>query len=94
MAKAIVQHHVEDYDRWYPVFKEHGEVRRQHGATGHTIYRASDDPNALVIVNDFASVEEARAFSTDPSLKDAMSRAGVDSAPQVWICDEAESERY
>ena len=94
MAKAIVQHHVEDYDRWYPAFKEHGEVRRANGATGHAIYRASDDPNTIVIVNDFATVEGARAFSTDPSLKDVMARAGVDSAPQVWICEEAESERY
>ena len=59
-----------------------------------TIYRASDDPNTIVIVNDFATVEGARAFSTDPSLKDVMARAGVDSAPQVWICEEAESERY
>ena len=44
MAKAIVQHHVVDYDRWYPVFTEHEAVRRQHGATGHSIYRAVADP--------------------------------------------------
>jgi hypothetical protein len=94
MATVIVQHHVADYDLWHPVFKEHGELRRSHGATTHTIYRASDDPNTVVIVNDFATVEGARAFSTDPSLKDAMERAGVDSAPQVWICDEVESETY
>lgn len=35
MTKVIVQHHVADYDRWYPVFTEHGDVRRQYGATGH-----------------------------------------------------------
>jgi voltage-gated potassium channel Kch len=94
MAKAIVQHHVEDYDRWYPVFKEHGEIRRSHGATGHAILRATDDPNTLVIVNDFSTVEGARAFATDPSLPDVMQRAGVDGAPQVWICEEEESETY
>ena len=94
MAKVIVQHHVEDYDRWVPLFKEHGEVRRANGATGHTVHRAVDDPNLVIIVNDFATAEGAQAFMTDPSLKDVMARAGVDSAPQVWIVEEAESERY
>lgn len=94
MVKVIVQHHVEDYDRWYSVFKEHGEVRRSNGATGHAIFRVSDDPNTIVIVNEFSTVEGARAFATDPSLPAAMQRAGVDGAPQVWICDEEESETY
>ena len=94
MVKVIVQHHVEDYDRWYPVFKEHGDIRRAHGATGHAIFRATDDPNTVVIVNDFSTVDGARAFATDPSLPAVMQRAGVDGAPQVWICDEEESETY
>jgi len=94
MAKVIVQHHVEDYDRWHPVFKEHGEARRGNGATGHTIHRGVEDPNVVIIVNDFATTEGARAFLTDPSLKDVMARAGVHGEPQVWIVEEAESERY
>ncbi len=94
MVKAIVQHHVADYDRWYPVFTEHGEVRRKYGATGHSINRGVDDSNSIVIVNDFATLEGARSFATDPSLPEVMHRAGVDSAPNVWIVDEAEAERY
>ena len=61
MAKVIVQHHVADYDRWFPVFNEHEAARRQHGATGHSIGRDVSDPNTIVIVNDFATVEGARA---------------------------------
>jgi quinol monooxygenase YgiN len=94
MAKVIVQHHVADYDRWFPVFIEHGEVRRRHGATGHTVYRTAADPNTVLIVNDFASVADAQAFLQDPSLPEAMARAGVDVAPQVWIVDEAHAATY
>ena len=94
MVKVIVQHHVADYDRWYPAFTEHGDVRRKHGATGHSISRAVADPNSLVIVNDFATLEGAQAFSVDPSLPVVMQQAGVDSAPQVWIVEEAETKRY
>jgi hypothetical protein len=94
MAKVIVQHHVEDYDRWYPVFVEHGQVRREYGATGHRVNRAADDPNNLIVVNDFATMEGARSFMNDPSLKEAMGRAGVNSEPQVWLADEADAQSY
>jgi hypothetical protein len=94
MAKVIVSHHVTDFDQWYPVFEEHGEVRRTHGATGHTVNRSVEDPNQLVIVNDFATVEDARAFMGDPSLPDAMQRAGVDGTPTIYLVDEVEDVRY
>lgn len=94
MTKVIVQHRVVDYDRWYPVFTQHGDVRRQHGATGHSINRELADPNSLVIVNDFATLEGARAFTQDPSLPAAMAQGGVDGPPQVWIVDEAEARQY
>jgi uncharacterized protein (DUF1330 family) len=94
MAQVIVRHHVEDYERWFPVFEEHGDVRRSHGGTGHTVYRGAMDPNDLTVVNDFATLEGARQFLDDPSLKEVMGRAGVDSDPEVWICDQADSARY
>jgi hypothetical protein len=94
MTKVIVQHHVADYDRWYPVFTKHEDVRRRHGATGHSIGREVEDPNSVVVVNDFATLEGARAFSQDPSLPEAMEQGGVAGPPQVWILDEAEARRY
>jgi heme-degrading monooxygenase HmoA len=94
MAKAIVQHHVVDYDRWFPVFTEHQAVRQAHGATGHTVSRAVADPNTIVIVTDFATLEGAQAFTQDPSLRAAMERGGVDGAPQVWIVEEADAKQY
>jgi heme-degrading monooxygenase HmoA len=94
MAKVIVQHHVADYEHWLPGFTEHEAVRRQHGATGHTVYREVVDPNSVVVVTDFATLDGARAFTQDPSLKEVMARAGVDSSPQVWIVEEAGSRTY
>jgi len=94
MAKVIVQHHVVDYDRWLPVFTEHQAVRQSHGATGHSVNRAVEDPNTIVIVNDFATAEGARAFMQDPSLPAAMERGGVDGAPQVWLVEEADAKQY
>lgn len=94
MTRVIVQHHVADYDRWYPVFTEHESVRRQHGATGHSISRDVSDPNTIVIVNEFATLEGALGFRDDPSLPAAMERGGVDGPPQVWIAEDAETTAY
>lgn len=94
MVKVIVQHHVVDYDRWLPVFTEHQTVRARYGATGHSITRSVADPNDLVVVNDFASLEGAHGFAEDASLPAAMARGGVDGTPQVWIVEESEASRY
>ena len=82
MAKVIVLHHVVDYDQWLPVFIEPGEVRRGHGVTGHTVTRAAADPNSIVIVNEFATFDGAKAFAQDPSLPDVMARAGGEGPPR------------
>jgi len=94
MVKVIVQHHVADYGRWLPIYTEHETVRRKHGGTGHSITREIADPNSLVVVNEFATLDGARGFAADPSLPEVMDRAGVDSQPQVWIVDESEARAY
>ena len=94
MVKVIVQHRVADYERWLPVFTDHEAVRRQHGATGHSITRDVADPNSIIIVNEFATLEGAKAFSQDPSLPAAMAAGGVVGAPQVWIANDAETKAY
>jgi hypothetical protein len=94
MAKVIVQHQVADYDSWLPVFTEHAGVRRSHGATGHSVNREVADPNSIVIVNDFATLEGALAFTRDASLPAAMAKGGVAGHPQVWIVEEADAAQY
>jgi len=90
----IVQHRVRDFDAWKPVFDEHGDVRRRHGATGHTLYRNLEDPNDVTVVNEFPTRQQAEAFASDPSLKEAMERGGVISEPTLTWADEVETVDY
>jgi heme-degrading monooxygenase HmoA len=94
MTSLIVQHTVKDYDTWRRVFDEHETVRTRHGATGHELYRSLNDPNEVTIVNRFPSREQADAFASDPSLKEAMERGGVTSAPRVTFAGEPEVADY
>ena len=91
---AAVRHPVEDVDKWKLVFDEHGEVRRQHGATGHTLLRAAEDPNTVLVINEFPSREAAEAFANDPSLPEAMSRAGVTGPPRIEFYELTERATY
>ena len=56
--------------------------------------RVVTDPNTVVIVNDFATLEGAMAFTQDPSLPEAMAKGGVTGHPQVWITNEADAAAY
>jgi hypothetical protein len=89
MAVLFVQHKVEDYSRWRPVFDEMGAVRNAHGATGWRVLRDAANPNDIIILTDFPDVEHARGYAQAPELRAAMQRAGVNGRPTVLLLDEA-----
>lgn len=92
MAHAvIVRHTVNDFDAWKVVFDEHEANRRKHGCTSHAAYR---NGNEVVVVSYWPGAEEAQGFLSDPSLKEAMSRAGVTSEPTVYVVEEVEALSY
>jgi heme-degrading monooxygenase HmoA len=90
MVAVIVRHRVQDFATWKPVFDEHGAARRKHGATGHQLYRSQSDPNEVTIVNTFATLDGAQAFINDPSLPEAMQRAGVTGPPEIHVTEQYE----
>ena len=94
MITLVVNHGVRDYDAWEPVFDEHEAVRRSHGEIEHRVYRDIHDANRVVIHNDFPSEDAARGFLEDPSLKEAMGRAGVEGEPGIAFIERAERKVY
>lgn len=94
MVTLVVHHRVRDYDAWKPVFDEHESVRRDHGQVEHRVYRMTTDPNVVAVHNDFPSVEAARGFLADPSLAEAMARAGVEGEPGSGFLELTERSVY
>ena len=94
MPYLLVRHKVEDYDRWKPVFDhDHGATRERWGSKGGWILRNTDDPDELVILLEWDSVENARRFADAEELQDAMRRAGVADQPDVYFLEEVEQVR-
>ena len=94
MVAVIVRHKVSDFDAWKAVFDEHGTVRRRYGALGHQLYRATADAHQVIIVNQFRDAAGAQAFLDDPSLGEAMARAGVVDAPDLYLTEQVEVVDY
>ena len=89
MTTVAVRHKVADYDAWRIVYDEHGAVRKNHGTTGDTVLRDAQDPNEVLVLTYWPSITEAQAFAADPSLGEAMGRAGVIGAPRIEFYEEA-----
>ena len=83
MATVAVLHKVNDYDTWRAAFDEHGKVRRFHGCTGERVLREGDDDLNILVLTEWPTMDAAHAFASDPSLADAMQRAGVAGPPRI-----------
>ena len=88
-ATLIVRHNVADYAAWRVLYDEVDGLRTSHGCTGQRVLRLPGDPNDVVAIHEFPTVDQAREFSEDPALKEAMGRGGVSSAPRIEIFESA-----
>jgi heme-degrading monooxygenase HmoA len=93
-AKLIVQFQVRDYDGFKSVFDEMRPMRKEHGVTTHRLHRGVDDPNRIVVITEYATADEARAFAQSTVLKEAHKRAGVTAPADILLCEEVEADTY
>jgi hypothetical protein len=91
---VAVRHPVEDFEQWKVVFDQHRAVRESHGANGHWLLLDENEPGTQLILNEFPDRASAEAFASDPSLADAMARAGVTAAPRIEFYETSERIEY
>jgi quinol monooxygenase YgiN len=94
MVTSIVKLQVADFDTWKREFDIVEQARKEHGYIKHEVFRTLDDPNAIVIVNHVSSMEDAKAYFANQSVKDAVARSGVQGPPTVWFLEQIEAKEY
>ena len=94
MTVLSVRHTVADYAAWKAVYDNHGASRKEHGATRDQVLPSVDNPNELLVLIEFGSIAEAKSFTNDPSLKEAMATAGVVGAPDISFHERADEATY
>ena len=89
MIVAAVRHPVADYDKWKAVYDTLPPTSR--GARFARVNRAVDDPNIVVVVAGFETLDAAQTFLGSAELKEKMGEAGVSSEPRIEIYEEVEA---
>lgn len=90
MPYVLIRSKVKDYDKWKTIFDEHATTRKTSGSKGGRLFRNDEDPNELVIVFKWDSIENARKFAQSEELKKRMLRAGVIDKPDMYFLEEIE----
>lgn len=85
MALLLILHRVADYEAWRKVYDSVSDMPEFSGVTSDSVHRMVDDPNNVLVLHYFDSVDEARAFTTLQELVDVMQRAGVQGKPRFEL---------
>jgi quinol monooxygenase YgiN len=84
-VRVFVRHEIGDYAAWKRAYDEFGPTRKKLGVINHEVYRSIENPNDVTVMNDFKTLQKARAFVASPELKAAMTKAGITGTPQIWF---------
>ncbi|MCE8425777.1 MAG: hypothetical protein J5U17_08380 [Candidatus Methanoperedens sp.] len=90
MTYLLVRHKVKDYEKWKTLFDEHSATRKTGGSKGGRLFRNADNPDEMVIIFEWDSLEKAKKFAQSEDLKKTMQRAGVIDKPDVYFLEEVE----
>jgi hypothetical protein len=90
MASMLIRHKVQDYDRWRPLFDEHGSVRKNYGLKGGYLMRNADNPNEIILYFEVEDLARAREFAQLDNLREVMQKGGVADQPDVFFIDSEE----
>ena len=77
MAFSILRITVRDYEIWLSFMEGFGDMRAAAGCAAVKVYRSADDGNEVMLVLEWADLEDARKFSESPALMAVMQKAGV-----------------
>jgi quinol monooxygenase YgiN len=84
---AVVRHDVEDFDTWRKGYEEFADVQNSLGVKEKSVHRDPTNPNSVLVLHSFESVDAAHKFLTDPRLAEKMKSAGVMGEPRIEVYD-------
>ena len=88
-ATTLVLHPVSDYAAWRKVYDEVAGLQSRSGVISESVHRAKDDPNTVLVLHKFPTMDAATAFFQNGDLKAAMQRAGVQGKPRIEFFEDA-----
>ena len=87
LVKTIVTHKVADWAKWKEGFDSFKQQRLDGGELSYEVGTLNDDPGTVYVINEWVSVDKAKAFFANPALAEAMKKFGVIEAPHFMYLD-------
>ena len=83
MVTVLVTHPVDDYENWKSEFDAFHDNRKASGELTYHICQPIENPNNLIMLFEWDSIENAENFFDSTELRSAMKRAGVIGPPEI-----------
>ena len=80
---VLIRYRVEEFDRWKETFDDREEIRREHGWQSGSLFTRTDSEDRVVLLAEWDSAENAKAYFDATEFRRAMRDAGVASKPDV-----------
>lgn len=90
MTYQLLRLQVKDFDQWKPVFDEFNPARIALGQKSVQLFQAGDDPNSIIIVQEWESMDGAKKFYSSDDFRGAAQRAGNLGPPEVVVMNKVE----
>jgi hypothetical protein len=74
---------VKDFNSWETSYLVNAKNRASAGITKSKVFRGSDDPNDVLILQVVADVAKARAWYISSEMKAVMEKSGVVGSPSI-----------
>jgi quinol monooxygenase YgiN len=83
MAYLSVKHTVNNFNHWKTVYDSLEAARSQHGCVSCQIMRGADNPNHIVILEEYQTFEGAKVWAHSADFHVANGHAGVNCVPEI-----------
>ena len=88
MATVIISGQVRDFNQWKKVFEAAYEMRTANGELSANIYQDQNDPNKVITIREWDSLQKAQRYTQSPEFRQAMQEAGAIGEPHFQFLNQ------
>lgn len=90
MPYLLIRHALRDYNTWKPAFDDHAATREAAGCLGGQLFYVAADRTQVVVLFEWDTLENARAFADSADLDERMRWVGVEGEPEFTFLEDLE----
>ena len=80
---VLVRAKVRNFEAWKKAYDAHLSVRQEYGLAEEHVLQGADDPNEVVLLFKASSLDRAKAFMSDPAVREVIEKSGLVGKPDL-----------